>query len=157
METKIYAVIDTNVIVSALFSISGQSNPATIIRKVVDGTITPIYNEEILSEYKEVLSRDKFPFRKDDIDWIINIFHEYGLAINKTKISEETFVDKDDVVFYEVALSREDSFLVTGNLKHFPKKPFIVSPAEMVEIINAAIFGNGKILSEPKRMYGKQY
>lgn len=26
METKIYAVIDTNVIVSALFSISGQSN-----------------------------------------------------------------------------------------------------------------------------------
>ena len=104
-----------------------------------------------------MLGRDKFPFRKDDIDWIINIFHEYGLAISKTKISEETFVDKDDVVFYEVALSREDSFLVTGNLKHFPKKPFIVSPAEMVEIINAAIFGNGKILSEPKRMYGKQY
>ena len=68
METKIYAVIDTNVIVSALFSISGQSNPATIIRKVVDGTITPIYNEEILAEYKEVLGRDKFPFRKDDID-----------------------------------------------------------------------------------------
>ena len=64
METKIYAVIDTNVIVSALFSISGQSNPATIIRKVVDGTITPIYNEEILAEYKEVLGRDKFPFRK---------------------------------------------------------------------------------------------
>lgn len=43
METKIYAVIDTNVIVSALFSISGQSNPATIIRKVVDGTITPVH------------------------------------------------------------------------------------------------------------------
>lgn len=61
METKIYAVIDTNVIVSALFSISGQSNPAVIIRKVIDGTITPIYNEEILSEYKEVLGRDKFP------------------------------------------------------------------------------------------------
>ena len=50
METKIYAVIDTNVIVSALFSISGQSNPAAIIRKVVDGTITPIFNEEILAE-----------------------------------------------------------------------------------------------------------
>lgn len=100
METKIYAVIDTNVIVSALFSISGQSNPATIIRKVIDGTITPIYNEEILAEYKEVLGRDKFPFRKDDIDWIINIFHEYGLAISKTKISEETFVDKNDIVLY---------------------------------------------------------
>lgn len=71
-----------------------------IIRKVIDGTIIPIYNEEILAEYKEVLGRDKFPFRKDDIDWIINIFHEYGLAISKTKISEETFVDKNDIVLY---------------------------------------------------------
>ena len=155
METKIYAVIDTNVIVSALFSISGQSNPAAIIRKVVDGTITPIFNEEILAEYKEVLSRDKFPFRKDDIDWIISIFQEYGIAISETKISEETFVDKKDVVFYEVALSKEDSFLVTGNLKHFPKKPFVVSPAEMMEIIHAAMFGGGKILSETRAMYGR--
>ena len=58
METKIYAAIDTNVIVSALFSISGQSNPTAIIRKVVDGTITSIFNEEILAEYKEVLSKE---------------------------------------------------------------------------------------------------
>ena len=156
MEIKIYAVIDTNVIVSALFAISGQSNPATVIRKVIDGTITPIYNEEILREYEEVLNRNKFPFRKDDIDLIINTVQEYGIEISERQISDENFVDKKDIVFYEVALSREDSFLVTGNLKHFPKKPFIVSPAEMVEIINAAIFGNGKILSEPKRMYGKQ-
>ena len=156
METKIYAVIDTNVIVSALFSIPGQSNPAAIIRKVVDGTITPIFNEEILAEYKEVLSRDKFPFRKDDIDWIISIFQEYGIAISQTKISEETFVDKKDVVFYEVALSKEDSFLVTGNLKHFPKKPFVVSPAEMVEIINTMILSSGKLLNELQTEYGRK-
>ena len=154
METKIYAVIDTNVIVSALFSISGQSNPAAIIRKVVDGTITPIFNEEILAEYKEVLSRDKFPFRKDDIDWIISIFQEYGIAISETKISEETFVDKKDVVFYEVALSKEDSFLVTGNLKHFPKKPFVVSPAEMIQIIHEMQQPKSGLLSEPAARYG---
>ena len=156
METKIYAVIDTNVIVSALFSISGQSNPAAIIRKVVDGTITPIFNEEILAEYKEVLSRDKFPFRKDDIDWIISIFQEYGIAISQTKISEETFVDKKDVVFYEVALSKEDSFLVTGNLKHFPKKPFIVTPTEMVAIISEMQEIGNRILSEAGAWYGKR-
>ena len=156
METKIYAVIDTNVIVSALFSISGQSNPTAIIRKVVDGTITPIFNEEILAEYKEVLSRDKFPFRKDDIDWIISIFQEYGIAISQTKISEETFVDKKDVVFYEVALSKEGSFLVTSNLKHFPKKPFVVSPAEMVEIINTMILSSGKLLNELQTEYGRK-
>ena len=155
MEIKIYAVIDTNVIVSALFSISGQSNPATVIRKVIDGTITPIYNEEILREYKEVLNRNKFPFRKDDIDLIINTVQEYGIEISERQISDENFVDKKDIVFYEVALSKEDSFLVTGNLKHFPKKPFIVSPAEMVEIIEATLLGNKNILSETGMRYGK--
>ena len=55
MPVNIYAVIDTNVLVSALFSIHGESNPAIIIRKIIDGTITPLYNEEILSEYIEVL------------------------------------------------------------------------------------------------------
>lgn len=39
MGTKIYAVIDTNVLVSALFSISSQSNPSTVVRKIIDGTL----------------------------------------------------------------------------------------------------------------------
>lgn len=38
----------------------------------------------------------------------------------------------DTNVFYEVALSVDDSYLVTGNTKHFPKKPFVVTPAEML-------------------------
>ena len=61
MGIKIFAVIDTNVLVSALFSIHGQSKPAIVIRKIIDGTITPLYNEEILTEYTDVLNRDKFP------------------------------------------------------------------------------------------------
>ena len=43
--------------------------------------------------------------------------------------------DEDDRVFYEVALSEEDSFLVTGNLKHFPKVPKVVTAAQMIEIL----------------------
>lgn len=34
----------------------------------------------------------------------------------------EIISDPDDVVFYEVAMSRENAYLVTGNLKHFPKR-----------------------------------
>lgn len=84
MGTKIYAVIDTNVLVSALFSISGQSNPSTVVRKIIDGTITPLYNDEILAEYIEVLSRDKFPFKEDDIEWIMSIFIDYGLSLDQS-------------------------------------------------------------------------
>lgn len=39
------------------------------------------------------------------------------------------------IVFYEVALSHEDAFLVTGNIKHYPVTPIVVTPAEMLEII----------------------
>ena len=42
---------------------------------------------------------------------------------------------KRNIVFYEVALSKEDAYLVTGNKKHFPQKPIVVTPAEMLEIL----------------------
>jgi len=32
-------------------------------------------------------------------------------------------------------MSRENAYLVTGNLKHFPKNGRVVSPADMVQII----------------------
>ena len=35
----------------------------------------------------------------------------------------------------EVSLSKDGSFLVTGNVKHFPVKPFVVTPAEMVKMM----------------------
>ena len=44
--------------------------------------------------------------------------------------------DEDDRVFYEVSLSKEDSFLVTGNLKHFPKTPKVITAAQMMEILD---------------------
>ena len=154
MDAKIYAVIDTNVLVSALFSTSGNSSPSIIIRKIIDGVITPLYNEDILSEYEEVLNRAKFPFRKADIEWLISTFLDFGISLGRTAISDEVFIDKDDIVFYEVALSKEDSFLITGNIRHFPKKPFIVTPAEMLTIIDEMEAGHGRILNEPAVWYG---
>ena len=44
--------------------------------------------------------------------------------------------DEDDRVFYEVSLSEDDSFLVTGNLKHFPKTPKVITAAQMMEILD---------------------
>lgn len=71
----------------------------------IDGDITPLYNEEILAEYEKVLNRDKFPFRKADIDWIISTFIDYEISLGRTAVSDEDFIDKDVIVFYEVALS----------------------------------------------------
>ncbi len=135
-NNNIYAVIDTNVIVSALISSNDKSNPTVIVRAVLRGEIKPVYNDEILSEYTEVLSRDKFHIQKSDIDLVISHIIKIGLKVERKEAVGEIFPDPKDVVFYEVALSEEDSYLVTGNIKHFPKVDFVVTPAEMLAIIN---------------------
>ena len=134
-KNNIYAVIDTNVIVSALISSNDKSNPTVIVRAVLRGEIKPVYNDEIISEYIEVLSRDKFHIQKSDIDLVISHIIKIGLKVERTEAVEEAFPDPKDVVFYEVALSKEDSYLVTGNIKHFPKVDFVVTPSEMLAII----------------------
>ena len=134
-RNNIYAVIDTNVLVSALLSSDGKSNPLIVLQSVLVGNIIPVFNEEILSEYAEVLSRDKFHLQKQDIDYVINHIRRSGLGVDRTKTIDEVFPDPKDIVFYEVALSKESAYLVTGNIKHFPQKPFVVTPAEMVEIL----------------------
>lgn len=135
-KNNIYAVIDTNVIVSALLSHNIQSSTYIVFDAILNGKITPIYNEDILNEYLEVLSRDKFPFQKEDIDMVATLIMRSGLKLERTKDIDEIFPDTKDIVFYEVAMSKDDAYLVTDNIKHFPKKPFVVTPAEMVEILN---------------------
>ena len=134
MDDKLYAVIDTNVVVSALISKNPSSSPLAVLAHVFSGAITPVFNEEIISEYRDVLSRDKFNLNPLDVEEALRIIIDYGLALNRAK-SDEVFPDPKDIVFYEVALSKEGSYLVTGNSKHFPKTPIVVTPAEMLEIL----------------------
>lgn len=134
-EEKTLAVIDTNVIVSALLDHDRESNPSLILDDILSGIITPLYNDEILSEYRDVLSRDKFSFVESDIENTLNLFLEKGVKIDVTVPVEETFSDLDDKVFYEVTMSSDGAYLVTGNIKHFPNKPIVVTPAQMVDIL----------------------
>ena len=96
-----------------------------------------LYNEEILEEYKDVLHRDKFGFSVERIEALMAVV-DTGINLERTN-SKELFPDPDDAVFYEVALSKEGSYVVTGNVKHFPQSPIVVSPAEMLEIIQTTI------------------
>lgn len=50
--------------------------------------------------------------------------------------SSDGVIDPKDVVFYEVAMSKDNSYLVTGNTKHFPPVRRVVTPNEMLEILN---------------------
>lgn len=70
---KVYAVIDTNVFVSALWTKHAQSATFQVVLAMQQGEIIPLYNEEILAEYEEVLSRKKFGFSEEVISDIITL------------------------------------------------------------------------------------
>ena len=135
MPMKYYAVIDTNVLVSA--ALKHNSVPGSIIELAFDGLIIPVLNETIENEYREVLSRPKFHLTGDIVDAIIETFRDRGLYIDADSIDIE-LPDPKDRVFYEVVMeerTKEDAWLVTGNIKHFPSEPFVVTPRQMLDII----------------------
>lgn len=131
----IRAVIDTNVLVAVLLSKSEESSVIKLIDAVLDGKIIPLFNNEIVAEYTEVLSRPKFKFDREIRELLVERIVFLGEDADRTAYSE-SLPDEDDRVFYEVALSTEDAYLVTGNLKHFPKTPIVVTPAQMLDILN---------------------
>ena len=131
-----FIVIDTNVLVSGLISRSQTSPPVGILNFLLAerGVIIPLYNDEIIKEYENVLKREKFNIEHKLVDDVIDRIKTIGISCERIE-SKEVFKDANDIVFYEVALSTDDSYLVTGNIKHFPKVAFVVTPAEMMEII----------------------
>lgn len=133
---KVYAVIDTNVLVSALLAKRPDSAPVIVLDKLFSRDIIPMYNEEILAEYNEVLRRSKFKFPEEHILLALDAILEAGIDAIRVETKDEV-LDPKDVVFYEVAMSRDDSFLVTGNIKHFPAARRVVTPNELLEILNS--------------------
>ncbi len=132
---RYFAVIDTNVLVSAM--LKWESVPGSIVNLAIDGPIIPVLNEDILKEYREVLSRPKFHLSDDIVSDIIESIKKVALFVDEEYIDID-LPDPKDRVFYEVVMEErkdEDAYLVTGNIKHFPEKPFIVTPREMLDII----------------------
>ena len=57
---KYYAVLDTNVLVSAMLRTG--SVPGRVAAEAMNGDIIPVLNDDILEEYEDVLRRPKFGF-----------------------------------------------------------------------------------------------
>ena len=119
--------------------LSSKDDTATVqvLGKVITGEIIPVYSNVITKEYREVLSRKKFGFSGDLIEYLMSAVEKYGILVDPSP-SGITLPDMKDVPFYEVVLEKRDdnAYLVTGNIKHFPKEPFIVTPRELLDILN---------------------
>mgnify|MGYP003095944672 CR=1 FL=1 len=108
---KCYAVVDTNVIVSALITKNPDSPPRQVFRAMLTGDIVPLYHPDILAAYEEVLCRKKFHLQVETVRTVVDAIRQFGIEVQPKPTG------------------------VTGNQKHYPVRHFIVSPAEMVEIL----------------------
>lgn len=127
-EASLFAVVDTNILVSSLLS---DGNPALIVDQIAEGKIIPCFNSPILSEYQDVLSRPKFGFSLLQINRLIHDIVQAGIPVHSIP-SAFHLPDEGDRKFYDVAKTA-GVILITGNTKHYPQEPFVLTPAAFVQ------------------------
>jgi putative PIN family toxin of toxin-antitoxin system len=122
-------VLDTNVLVSALMTPSG--NPAKVHKMFLAEELTLVYSDEILFEYEEVLHRSHLRIPAEDADTVLEAIRQRGDLVASTP-STISMSDEDDQVFYDVAKCT-GAYLVTGNTRHYPSESFILTPTEFLD------------------------
>lgn len=132
-----YAVIDTNVLVSSLLSSHDDAATVLVVGKLFSGEVIPLFSDDILKEYNEVLRRKKFRFTEETVRMLIQTIEKFGERVIPSPTGE-VLPDMKDLPFYEVVVEKreDDAYLVTGNTKHFPMRPFVVTAKEFLEILN---------------------
>ena len=135
----ISAVLDTNVLVSAMISSAG--NEALLVIAINQGLVTPYFLPDILEEYSDVLLRPKFGFSKEEVDALLDMLQHRGVLLNPVPMSRIS-PDPDDDKFIACAHVGQVNFLVTGNKRHFPQTKTgarVVNAAELLEFITLEI------------------
>jgi len=123
-------VVDTNVIISGFITTTGNPAKVTDMVRDNDERIQLCYNQAILEEYSDVLTREHFRFDKVKVAEFLQAVEEYGFFHEPPK-SDFPMIDEKDRCFYDVAVYF-GAKLITGNGKHYPVEWFIVTPTEFL-------------------------
>jgi putative PIN family toxin of toxin-antitoxin system len=128
-------VLDTNILVSGIWNPHGA--PGQIVDLLLNGAFILIYDDRIMSEYEDVLSRPKFHFPKETVRVLLDTIQAQGERLTSQPCAV-SLTDPDDRPFLEVALSGQADALVTDNEKHFPHpiRPTakVMSPTRFLEL-----------------------
>ena len=95
----VYAVIDTNIFVSALITHNSNASTARVLESLLLHRIIPLYNDDIIKEYDEVLHRAKFKLSEEQISTVIEHVKENGIDSSRFPYDGE-MPDEDDRVFF---------------------------------------------------------
>ncbi len=134
------AVFDTNVIVSAGLKL--DSVPFQLVMDwVLTGQVQMVTCPAIVGEYREVLWRPKFTRHGFPPAWL-ELLIESSLQLPDPPPWTHSVPDAKDAIFLALAHA-SGAWLVTGNLKHFPKPGrhgvAVISPAEYLAHLGKGI------------------
>ena len=121
-------VLDTNVLVSALWTPAG--NASAIINLVFADKIVPCFDQHILDEYRAVLSCPRLAFPAGKVDELLAEITDRGIPVIPLR-SAVKMSDEADRKFYNVAKFCV-AYLFTRNIRHYPKDPLVISPARFL-------------------------
>jgi predicted nucleic acid-binding protein len=110
-------VIDTNVFVSAALTPGGICDQ--VLQCAVAGLFVPVWDNQILSEYREVLARPKFKLSKTSVRALLDALPASGFRRGMS-LKEVCLPVPDDLPFVAVALAAPDKTIITGNPRHYP-------------------------------------
>lgn len=131
------AIIDTNILVSALLTPGGMS--AQLITAIRSQALIPVVSQDILAEYTEVLNRPRFGFANDRIASLLEDMKGLATFLKPQPVSLQDLPDPDDAPFIAAALTAGCA-IITGNGKHFPPATGVgtLSPAEALARLRTA-------------------
>ncbi len=128
-------VIDTNVVISAALKPEGLQRTTFLLAITKPARL--YVSRPILEEYADVLSRPELKIRKGLRRQLLQLIRNRGnLVVPSRRL--EVSSDPDDNRFLECADAARADYLVTGNLRHFPrfwKKTKIITPREFIGLV----------------------
>ena len=128
-------VIDTNVLVSAALKPIGL--PRTVLILAFTKPARLYVSAIILQEYSHVLARPDLRIRKGLQHQLLQLIKNNSYVVSPVRSLAVTR-DPDDNIFLECADAARADYLITGNLKHFPKywkTTKVISPREFISLM----------------------
>ena len=126
-------VLDTNILISSILTKDGVC--ARILALVRAQEIEAVYSTAVMLEYLRVMSYPRLKLAAVDTDGILDLLEKEGFLTEVAPLPP--LRDASDTKFLEAAVGGQASYLITGNLKDYPKSPHkgvkVVGPGEFLK------------------------
>jgi uncharacterized protein len=134
-------VVDTNIVVSAALKPVGLQRPVLVLAIIKPARL--YVSNQILTEYRDVLSRPEFQIRKGLRQQLLDLIRKRAHLVNPVR-AIQVAGDPEDDKFIECADAARADYLVTGNLRHFPKfwkNTKVVTSREFLSLVAPHLVG----------------